>query len=357
MFPKDWGTWMEQKKAFKLNWKNQDGEDCYIYVRSTDQPDYLEGMTILAAWLDEAGKMKAETWVNIQARLGINQGRCMMTTTPYAVNWIYKDVVKKAKEGRPEYAQFQWRSIDNPWFSKEEYYRMKEILPEATFKRRYEGDFTRPEGLVYPDFSEDTHVVEPFAVPLNWERFAGMDFGHRDPTAILAIARDPNTNIYYVFDEFYERKPALQKMADFLHKHYFKYILADWNSAQVIQELKRVYKVKYLYNADKTAGSFDVTYERVTQLLKEGRLKFFRWKTRNTIDEIESYHHKDESEDSPTSDKPVGIHDHTMDALRYAFSKQIKPIYRSNPFYQQRTQRYSRKAQNLKLDPWTGYPV
>ena len=69
MFPKDWGIWKEQKKAYKLNWLNGDGEDCYIYVRSTDDPDLLEGMTLLGAWLDEAGKMKAETWTNIQGRL------------------------------------------------------------------------------------------------------------------------------------------------------------------------------------------------------------------------------------------------------------------------------------------------
>lgn len=86
-------------------------------------------------------------------------------------------------------------------------------------------------------------------------------------------------------------------------------------------------------------------------------MKFFRWKVRNTIDEIEAYHHKDESEDTPTNDRPVGINDHTMDALRYAFSKQIKPIYRSNPFYHARKQSHSKRASNRTLDPWTGYPI
>jgi len=356
MFPSDWGVWMEQDKAFKLNWKNDDGEDCFIYIRSTDDPDLLEGMTLLAAWLDEAGKMKAEVWVNVQGRLSINLGRCMMTTTPYGVNWVWKDVCRKARKGVKEYAEFQWASIDNPYFPKEEYYRMKEILPEATFLRRYCGEFKRPEGLVYPDYNETDHVIEPFAIPDTWERFSGLDFGHRDPTCGLAICKDPNTKIFYVFDEFYQRKPLLSKIADFLNKHFFRYILADWSSAQVIQELKRMYQVKNLYNADKKAGSFDITYERITLLLKEKRLKFFRWKARNTIDEIESYHHKDEDDDTPTSDKPVDIDNHAMDALRYAFSKQVKSIYKPRP-YINRSQRISRKVANQQVDPWTGYPI
>lgn len=351
MFPTDWGRWNEQKRAFQLNWKNQDGEFCNIYVRSTEKPDFLEGMTILAAWLDEAGRMKEEAWINVQGRLAVFKGRCFLTTTPYAVNWVNREVSKRARLGDSDYAEFKWSSVNNPYFPKSEFERMRRILPEATFRRRYCGDFTRPEGLVYPDFAEDVHVIEPFAIPEHWRRFAGMDFGRR--TAILCIAQDPITKIFYAFKEFYEYKCSLSNMAKFLLQHGLDYILGDWNAAQVIDELKRQYGIKELHNAEKGPGSFDVTYERITELLREERLKVFRT-CRNTVDEFETYHHKEDSDESPSDEKPVKVKDHLMDCLRYAFSKKMKHIQtRFKKFV--KNQRFSRRLTNKQVDPYTGY--
>lgn len=351
MFPSDWGTWNEQKKSFQLNWKNKDREHCNIYVRSTEKPDFLEGMTILAAWLDEAGKMKEEAWINVQGRLSIFQGRCLMTTTPYAVNWVNREVSKRAKAGEPDYAEFVWTSTDNPYFSRDEFLRMKAILPKATFERRYCGEFTRPEGLVYPDYSEELHVVEDFEIPANWRQFGGMDFGRRN--AVTCIAEDPITHIFYAFDEYYEYKESLSKAARFLEKVDLEYILGDWSGRQVIDELRRQYGIKGIQNADKRPGSFDVTYERITELIKTNRLKFFRHGARNTIDEIECYHHKEDSDETPSSDKPVKVKDHLMDCLRYAFSKQLKSVYKK--FTRTKRQTHSRRTRQAYTDPHTGY--
>src|SRR5262245_27894960 len=53
-FPNDWGSWKEQKQCFELAWGDS------IFVRSTDEPDHLEGMTVRGAWIDEAGQIDAE---------------------------------------------------------------------------------------------------------------------------------------------------------------------------------------------------------------------------------------------------------------------------------------------------------
>ncbi len=352
MFPPDWGVWNEQKRCFKLNWKNKDGEHCFIFVRSTDDPGFLEGMTLLAAWLDEAGNMKEEAWVNIQGRLSIFQGRCIMTTTPYAGGWTKREITKRVKDGDTDYAEFRWSSIDNPYFPKAEYERMRRVLSPATFRRRYQGDYTRPEGLVYPDFIDEEHIVEPFEIPSYWKKFAGMDFGRRDPTAILSIAEDPDSHIFYIYKEFYKRKATLAQMAKHMHEYVTRYTLADWSAAQVIDELRRKYLVKNIKNADKGPGSIDIGIERITGLLREGRLKVFRGQCRNTVDEFESYHHKEEVDDIPSSDKPVDTSNHAMDALRYAFSKVVKGLYRHTA---QRTvrQRVSRRVR--QVDSYTGY--
>ncbi len=339
--PSDWGVWREQKKCFELSWGDR------IFVRSTENPEHLEGMTIKGAWLDEAGQMKSQVWIYIQARVAIHQGRVLMTTTPYAMNWLYREIMKRARDGDKDYELITWKSIENPAFPQEDFDRAKRTLPKAIFERRYLGLFTRLEGLVYPDFDIDTHVIEPFTIPDNWYYFAGMDFGHTNPTCILPIIKDPQNNTYYVIDEFYEREASLQKMAAWMSKYPLTKIFADRQSAHLISELQQQHGCKNIAPCD---NSIDIGIERIGLLLREKRLKFFRKRCNNTVDELESYHYPPPSQDKEVKDKPVPFHNHAMDALRYAFSK---PLPR-----QPGVQRQQRLRHSLRLpqpNSFTGY--
>jgi PBSX family phage terminase large subunit len=340
--PSDWGVWREQKKCFELVWGDR------IFVRSTENPEHLEGMTILGAWLDEAGQMKSQVWTYVQARVAINRGPVLMTTTPYALNWLYREVMKRGKQGDPDYDVITWSSVENPAFPEEDFERAKRTMPKAIFERRYLGLFTRLEGLVYPDFDMDTHVIEPFNIPDNWECFAGMDFGHTNPTAVLTLYHDKQNDMYYVADEFYEREASLRKISVICTKHPHKKIFADRQSAHLISELQHQYGVKSIAPCD---NKIDVGVERIGMLLKAKKLKFFRGRCTNTIDEIEAYHYPPPSEDKEVKDKPVPIKNHAMDALRYAFSK---PLPRDGSIGQRRQpQRRSRRF--IISNPYTGY--
>jgi len=356
-FPRDWGQWKEGKQFFELPWDNPEtGEKCRLYVRSTDNPDWLEGVTLIGCWLDEAGLMEYAVWVNVQGRLSIaskkGYGRCFITTTPYASKWIKREVFKKAQAGDPLYGYFSWESIQNPAFPQEEYDRMKASLPEAIFNRRYRGLFVTMEGLVYPDFDYDTHVVKPFDLPANWMRFGGMDFGHSQPTVIVGIAEDPSDHVFYLYREFYKTESHLKDSAGFLMQESFKYVLADPQGAGWISELNRAYGRGEVKPAD---NKIDIGLERIGTLLKEKRLKIFSNCT-NTIDEIEEYHYPAPTDDkADKKDKPVKKDDHAMDALKYAFSRQLTSLY---PYRSQaRTGIRDRLARRRfpETDPWTNY--
>jgi PBSX family phage terminase large subunit len=351
MFPSDWGEWKEQKSCFELAWGGN------IYVRSTEEPDYLEGMTIKAAWLDEAGKMKVAAWVNIQARLAIHRGRAIFTTTPYSFNWINGEILKRAcklngvtqtgSDLDADIEAFCWTSKDNPAFSQEEFDRARRTMDPRLFAKRYEGKFTALEGLVYPDFTPECEV-DPFAIPTHWKRFAGMDFGLTNPSAVVCIAEDPETKIFYAYKEFYKSEASLSVLADFLKAEDLAYILADPQSAMVINELVKFHGVKTLKPAD---NEIDVGVERVGSLLRSERLKFFRDRLPNTVEEIQIYHYPQADSDRPHNDKPVAKKNHAMDALRYSFSKQIeRSLYNTRP-----AGRLKRERQLPEVDPYTGY--
>ena len=318
LFPHDWGVWREARRCFELSWGG------YIYIRSTDDPEHLEGMTALSAWLDEVGQMKEQVWINVQGRLSINEGRCIMTTTPYAQNWFYREIIKKAgKDVNIELVA--WGSGDNPGFPQDEINRARESLPKAIFERRYMGKFTQLEGLVYPEFEPDECIVEAFDLPDKWTKFGGMDFGYSMPTVVVCLAEDPDTHIFYAYKEYYKTETILKSVSAFLTTEPLKYVLADPQGAQQIAELNKFHGNRNVRAAD---NSLDMGIERIGMLIKEGRLKFFKGRCTNTIDEIESYSYPAVNADRQSGrDKPIKKNDHCMDALRYAFSRTSVGMY------------------------------
>lgn len=349
-FPKDWGVWKEQKSYFELNWPRPGSDEpCRIFVRSMDEPDSIEGMDALACWADEVGKMKSNAWINMQGRLSVHKGRAILTTTPYAMNWFYSDVVKKGQLGDKDYNIITWASVDNPAFPKDEFERAKRTLPKAIFERRYLGKWTRLEGLVYPEFDEDTHLVESFTIPDNWLRFGGLDFGFNNPNALLSITQDTENNVFYVFSEFYQNETLLKTLSDVIKQKNLSYVLADTQSAQLISELNKFYGCGNVKEAEKNVA---VGIERIRTLLAEGRLKFFRGKTTKTIEELMEYHYRPASEQYGDSEKPVAKKNHAMDALRYAFSRPLQGLYSQR----QKTKRVQTRSHRLEeSNQYTGY--
>lgn len=323
MMPSDWGQYREQKQVYELKWGSR------IFVRSAEDPNYLEGMTLRRVWADEAGQMKAQVWTILQARVAVNKGRILMTSTPYAQNWYFRDIFKRAGwlngehqlEKDEDIEVISWGSADNPAFPADEVEKARSKMSNALFERRYCGKFTQLEGLVYP-FSE-TDIVQPFDVPGEWKHFGGMDFGRSEPTAILNLTEDAETHTYYVVGEYYKSNGLLKEMADWISNTSMARVLADPQSAQLIAELRQAHGLGQVQPAD---NELNLGIERITTLLKEGRLKVFST-CKNLIEEFWTYHYPAPDPDKAKVDKPISKDDHALDALRYAFSKPIEGLF------------------------------
>jgi phage terminase large subunit len=358
LFPKDWGVWKEQPKSyFQLNWKlklpdgTQTEEPCRIFVRSMDDPNSIEGMEVAAIWADEVGFMKEGAWAALQGRTAISMAPILMTSTPYSMNWFYTDVYKVWKEGDKDYDIIQWRSIDNPAFPQKEYDRAKKKMPKVLFDRIYGGQFTRLEGLAYPEFDEEEHIVKPFPIPNKGLVFGGADFGYNNPNALLYIWEDPDKKIYYVFKEFYKAKVLLKDLAYSINSIGPSYVLADTQASQNIAELRRFHGIRCIKEADKVKN---IGVERIRTLLLEKRLKFFST-CNNTIEEIKAYHYAPPKMDGSSTEKLVDKNNHAMDALRYAFSRPLQGLYKNRA---QKNYKYILRKRMERLaphNPRTGY--
>jgi PBSX family phage terminase large subunit len=373
LFPKDWGEFKEQKQCFELAWGDK------IFVRSADDPNHLEGMTLLGAWLDEFGQMVQQVWINIQARLAVNKGSCVMTTTPYlGYFWVKEQVYDRASRHNgeaitgndlsdPEIAVVEWASADNPGFPLDEIERQRKLLPPEVFQLRYEGKFARPHGLVYKEFNPVTDIVKPFPIPAEWKRFGGLDFGFGSVTALVGIAEQPaklnpdqtvkEPPVYYIFREFYKKGAHLREVAGAIETMGLRQTLGDPRGAQEMAELHTAYGVQGVAAAK---NAVEMGIERIRTLFIEGRLKVFG-SCKNVIDELQTYHHKLDEDGKENDGKPAKVHDHAMDALKYSFSRQVEGVYTERPSNVRYQMRKSLRPQVRRsmiggtADQYTGY--
>lgn len=280
-----------------------------IYFGSADNPDSLEGVHVRAAWLDEASLMSRDLWIVVQGRLGRHQGRCLITTTPRAFNWLYHDFYRRFLDGDKDFDVIQFRSIDNPHYPREEFDRMRNALDSRIFEMRYCGQFRKMSGLVYPDFGPES-IVDNTNRNFIEVRY-GVDWGYNNPAVILALGAD-NDGVWYLLDEWCERGKLLDDViiqAQAMQKRYgIGVFYCDPSQPAYIDAFNK--------NGLPTLGadnSIPPGIQAVGMLIKTKCLKVSR-SCKNTIEEFETYHYPEDAK----KDLPVKEDDHCMDALRYA---------------------------------------
>lgn len=190
-----------------------------IILRSSDAEGGLESATAKAAWLDECGqdKFKISAWEAVQRRLSLAQGRVLGTTTPYNMGWLKTEIFDRWTNGDENYQVIQFKSIMNPAFPADEYQRAKDTLPPWKFAMFYDGEFSRPAGMIYDVFDTDKHIIAPFAIPHDWPRYGGLDFGGVN-TAAICFAKDPQSSTYYAIKEYYAGGKTSAEHARILQK-------------------------------------------------------------------------------------------------------------------------------------------
>lgn len=272
-----------------------------VWLGTADRPESLEGGQYRAAWGDEAGQYKYMSWVAIQARLGLKRGRCLLTTTPYGMNWLYKHFYQLWRKGNADYDVINFKSTDNPLYPQAEVERARAELSSELYAMRYEGAFHKMEGLLYPDFDDDNICDQPFRIPEDWVRKGGSDFGYVNPHVNLKGALDPHNDVLHVYEEFYASRMHLEDIAATMHDIEYR---GDPTGAREIEELRKVHDV------DIKAGEVNklLKIAAVNARVRTNRLKVWR-NCVNTLDEIDIYHI------DPRTGKPAKVDDHCMDAL------------------------------------------
>ncbi len=182
--------------------KNVLGGSSVIGFKSCDQGrEKFQGSSLDFVWFDE--EPPKDVYEECRMRVMDRRGDLFGTMTPLkGITFLYDEIYLN-KGNNPEvwYEFMEW--ADNPFLSAKEIALLENSLDETALQARRYGRFAAGEGLVYPEFDESVHVIEPFALPPEWQDNISIDPGLHNPLSAHWYAVDPDDNVYVVY-EYYQ---------------------------------------------------------------------------------------------------------------------------------------------------------
>ena len=278
----------------------------------------LESASAKASWLDECGMdtFSLQAWEAVLRRLSLSEGRILGTTTIYNFGWMKSEIYDRWQNKDPNIDVIQFESIMNPPFPRSEYERAYKTLPAWKFDMLYRGLFSKPAGLIYHDFDSAVHVVSPFEIPSDWNRYVGVDPGAVN-TSLVWLAEDREHDRYYIYRESLEGDMTS-------HEHTQK-ALSQQDAKQVVKwvggsksekQFRLDWQAEGIPVEEPSISDVEAGIDRITGSVKTQRLLVLST-CRGIIDEFGRYSRKLDMQGKPTEEIQNKSEFHRLDALRY----------------------------------------
>jgi len=153
-----------------------------------------------------------------RARLVDTNGEWWMTLTPVeGMEYIYEQVYIPGKEGHELFGVTEVEMSDNPYLDKKAIEEYLGSLTDEQRQIREKGQFIQVGGAVFKNFHASTHTTDQFRLTRQHRIYVSIDYGWRDPTAILWHAVAPDGTIT-TFAEHYQPQMTIAEHCQVFHK-------------------------------------------------------------------------------------------------------------------------------------------
>ena len=317
--------------------------------------DYPNGSRIWVAGLDKSSRVLSAAhdmiFVNQPEELSLGDWETLTTRTTgraghiphpqtvgdpnptYPSHWMYK---------RSTIARFFSWHQDNPTLynhKKQEWTvqgkQTRSRLSNLTGLRRvrlFEGKAAQAEGVIYEDWNEAVHVIEPFEIPDDWRRFRVVDFGYTNAFVCQWWALDGDGRMY-LYREIYHTKRLVED-----HARQIVELSEGENIEMTVCDHDAEDRATLDRHGVPTEGAekaVSAGIQAVQSRLKtagDGRPRLFVFnnalheldpdldmehKTTCTQDEFAGYVWDKSADGKPNKETPHKVDDHGMDATRY----------------------------------------
>lgn len=272
----------------------------------------IQGMTLGGVLLDEAALMPRSFVEQAMARCSEEGAKIWMSLNPEGPShWLYQEWIQRAEE--KHLLRLHFTMDDNPSLSEAVKARYRGMYAGVFYKRYVLGEWAMAEGLVYPMFSPDKHLVD--TLPDSFSRkVISVDYGTMNPFSAGLWGKAEGK--WYRIREFYYNGREKGPMTD---EQYYEAlvklageekmpVIVDPSAASFIQCIRshgqfsvRKAKNGVLSGIRHTAGE-----------LEAGRL-LLHSSCKDTVREFGLYRW----EENGAKDQPIKENDHAMDDIRY----------------------------------------
>ncbi len=284
-----------------------------MWLRSADNPTALLGADLAWCVGDEVGLWKKQAYDFLIGRLrqpGYPH-QAAFTFTPKGLNWCH-EVLGVPRAGL---RVIRATTLLNPFLDTGYYDRLIREYGKDTQLWRQEvlGEYVAWEGLIYPQFSVDTHIIEPPADIVT--AVGGVDWGWTNPGVmlVLGVAAD---GTFHVLHETYEREQPIEWWAAEAQRLTARYGVSEWHCDPSEPGNIRALKVAGVEAV--AANNAVVPGIAAASARIASRELLLAPQCVETVRELQTYCWKTRPDGTQRKDEPEKHNDHAMDALRYA---------------------------------------
>ena len=276
----------------------------FAKTKSTEKPQTLLGEELDMIVFGEGSQIARLPWERmLRARIGPRNGSLLNFSTGSGDSGLFADMLAWGyDETKLDWASWQFDTIENPTFSKEEYEKARKELDPKVFDEQYRGKLVSRRGFVFEVFNPRIHVFQdnptddfeswPIIRTVYHEKNA-----YRNPWVCLFIAIRPTQSVikrdFWVIDEIYQSEVSTTDMVDVVRqKSQGRRILAsigDYRNFDMRQEWKRLIG-GITYNNEKKIRQKLAYISRINALqsaLKANKIKVHS-SCENTIFELQN---------------------------------------------------------------------
>ena len=309
----------ESRSENKLIISSGNTTNIYYLFGGKDESSYtlVQGITLAGVLFDEVALMPRSFVEQAMARCSVSGSKFWFNCNPENPgHWFYVEWIKKAQERNILYLHF---TMDDNLSLAPEIKARYESMYTGVFYRRYIlGLWVKAEGLVYPMFNREAHVVRN--VPERSPRhryYVSVDYGTVNPFAAGLYDYSPAEQKAVMIKELYykggsnnrvDNEAYYKMLSDLIGKYPIEYIIIDPSASSMIETIQK-YGRWIVVKADNDVIN---GIQDVTKFLNAGAL-YFQNGCKNTLDEFETYSWDEKSAD----DAVIKENDHSMDQIRY----------------------------------------
>ncbi len=330
------------------------------WFRALEDPVKLKGLNLGWAGVDEVNETSLDSFQELDRRTRNPKGPGLIRVVGEDAgrNWVYHWFHPNGNNHDPELSEiFLAKTKDNTYLPKDFIDKQYRGMSPEMIARYLEPSFQLIGGAVYKEWNPAVHIIDPFEIPEHWPLYRVIDPGLTNVTCCLLYTVDPG-GTYYFMDEYYQEDvtvaqavQAIRLMTGDLEPRVAYTLIDPHAMARSGEKFGKPWSMANDYTTEgiwclPANNDVDGGINKVRQYLHQNKVKFFRHKCPETVDEFPDYEYRkprNPNIDDSRKEKPKHVRCHGLDCVKYAVSDSSDGALikkRPDPYAKDRTHTY-----------------